>query len=193
MPAPGTRTGRSLLSIGYSACHWCHVMERESFDDPETARLLNEGFVSVKVDRRSAPTWTQSTCGPSRRSPEEAAGRSPCSHSRGGALLRRDLLSARAPTRNALIPSAARGTQQAWEDRREDVLSAAEQIRGCSSGLTWVPHGGEDADGVELEPALLESVVRRYSVTSIRYTGALGERQSSLSPWSWASSSNSMR
>ncbi len=44
-----------LLSIGYSACHWCHVMERESFDDPETARMMNEGFVCVKVDREERP------------------------------------------------------------------------------------------------------------------------------------------
>lgn len=44
-----------LISIGYSACHWCHVMERESFEDPETARLMNEGFVCVKVDREERP------------------------------------------------------------------------------------------------------------------------------------------
>jgi len=44
-----------FLSIGYSACHWCHVMERESFDDPETARILNEHFVSIKVDREERP------------------------------------------------------------------------------------------------------------------------------------------
>jgi len=44
-----------FLSIGYSTCHWCHVMERESFTDPETARLLNAGFVSIKVDREERP------------------------------------------------------------------------------------------------------------------------------------------
>jgi uncharacterized protein len=44
-----------LVSIGYSACHWCHVMERESFEDPETAALMNERFVSVKVDREEHP------------------------------------------------------------------------------------------------------------------------------------------
>src|SRR5687767_15184764 len=44
-----------LLSIGYSACHWCHVMERESFEDEATARLMNELFVSVKVDREERP------------------------------------------------------------------------------------------------------------------------------------------
>jgi uncharacterized protein YyaL (SSP411 family) len=44
-----------FLSVGYAACHWCHVMERESFEDPETARLLNERFVSIKVDREERP------------------------------------------------------------------------------------------------------------------------------------------
>ena len=44
-----------LLSIGYAACHWCHVMEHESFEDAETAALMNEHFVSVKVDREERP------------------------------------------------------------------------------------------------------------------------------------------
>src|SRR5438876_666988 len=44
-----------LLSIGYAACHWCHVMAHESFEDPETARLMNEQFVCVKVDREERP------------------------------------------------------------------------------------------------------------------------------------------
>ncbi len=44
-----------LVSIGYSACHWCHVMERESFENEETARLMNEHFVAIKVDREERP------------------------------------------------------------------------------------------------------------------------------------------
>ena len=44
-----------LLSIGYAACHWCHVMEHESFEDDETARLMNERFINVKVDREERP------------------------------------------------------------------------------------------------------------------------------------------
>ncbi len=44
-----------LVSIGYSSCHWCHVMERESFEDPRTAALMNEEFVCVKVDREERP------------------------------------------------------------------------------------------------------------------------------------------
>ncbi len=44
-----------LVSIGYSACHWCHVMERESFEDPDTGALMNRLFVNVKVDREERP------------------------------------------------------------------------------------------------------------------------------------------
>src|SRR5438552_9739504 len=48
-----------FLSIGYSACHWCHVMEHESFEDPEVAKLLNENFISIKVDREERPDLDQ--------------------------------------------------------------------------------------------------------------------------------------
>ena len=44
-----------LLSVGYSACHWCHVMAHESFEDPDTARVMNELFVNIKVDREERP------------------------------------------------------------------------------------------------------------------------------------------
>jgi uncharacterized protein len=44
-----------FLSIGYAACHWCHVMERESFENPDIAALMNESFVSIKVDREERP------------------------------------------------------------------------------------------------------------------------------------------
>jgi hypothetical protein len=44
-----------LVSIGYSACHWCHVMAHESFEDPAVAELLNEKFISIKVDREERP------------------------------------------------------------------------------------------------------------------------------------------
>lgn len=50
------REGKPVfLSIGYSTCHWCHVMERESFKDPTVAQLLNHYFISIKVDREERP------------------------------------------------------------------------------------------------------------------------------------------
>src|SRR5947209_5611167 len=59
-----------FLSIGYSTCHWCHVMERESFENEETSAFLNEHFVSIKVDREERPdvdkiymTFVQATTG----------------------------------------------------------------------------------------------------------------------------------
>ncbi|RLD54420.1 MAG: hypothetical protein DRJ05_14715 [Bacteroidetes bacterium] len=44
-----------LISVGYSACHWCHVMEHESFEDEEVAQLMNENFICIKVDREERP------------------------------------------------------------------------------------------------------------------------------------------
>ena len=48
-----------FLSIGYSACHWCHVMEHESFEDEAIAGLLNEKFINIKVDREERPDLDQ--------------------------------------------------------------------------------------------------------------------------------------
>ncbi|MFZ0075433.1 MAG: thioredoxin domain-containing protein, partial [Exiguobacterium undae] len=48
-----------FLSIGYSTCHWCHVLAHESFEDEETARLLNDRFISIKVDREERPDIDQ--------------------------------------------------------------------------------------------------------------------------------------
>ena len=48
-----------LLSIGYSACHWCHVMAHESFEDDEVARVMNDAFVNIKVDREERPDLDQ--------------------------------------------------------------------------------------------------------------------------------------
>ena len=65
-----------FLSIGYSACHWCHVMEHESFEDEDIARLLNEKFINIKVDReerRNArlPAWRRRQ-NPSGRVPRQS-------------------------------------------------------------------------------------------------------------------------
>jgi uncharacterized protein YyaL (SSP411 family) len=48
-----------IISIGYSACHWCHVMEKESFEDEEVAKIMNENFVSIKIDREERPDIDQ--------------------------------------------------------------------------------------------------------------------------------------
>ena len=48
-----------LISIGYSACHWCHVMEHESFEDAEVAKIMNDNFICIKVDREERPDVDQ--------------------------------------------------------------------------------------------------------------------------------------
>ena len=54
--AEAQRTNRPiLLSVGYAACHWCHVMAHESFESPEVAAVMNELFVNIKVDREERP------------------------------------------------------------------------------------------------------------------------------------------
>ena len=54
--AEAKRTGKPiLLSVGYSACHWCHVMAHESFEDEATAKVMNDLFVNIKVDREERP------------------------------------------------------------------------------------------------------------------------------------------
>src|SRR5438132_13360301 len=54
------KTGKPiLLSVGYSACHWCHVMAHESFEDPAIAKVMNENFVNIKVDREERPDLDQ--------------------------------------------------------------------------------------------------------------------------------------
>src|SRR4026207_2557626 len=55
LQAAKTQNRPILLSVGYSACHWCHVMERESFEDEAIAALMNEHFVCIKVDREERP------------------------------------------------------------------------------------------------------------------------------------------
>ena len=74
-----------ILSIGYSTCHWCHVMEEESFEDPETAAVMNRYFVNIKVDREERPdvdklymTAVSAMTGSPRSAPAEKAV-SPCS------------------------------------------------------------------------------------------------------------------
>ena len=98
-----------LLSIGYSACHWCHVMERESFENEDIARRMNELFVNVKVDREERP-------GPGPDLPAHGAAPRPqrrlapdgVSHAGGQALLRGDVFPARRSPRHAGVPQDPR-------------------------------------------------------------------------------------
>ncbi len=148
-----------FLSIGYSTCHWCHVMERESFEDEEVAALMNEAFVSVKVDREERPDvdaqymtvcqmltggggWPLTVLLTPDRQPFFAGTYFP-KESRGGRIGMLDL-----------VPRLRR----LWDERREDVASSAERIVAALREAAAAEREGELGEGT-LENAyrLLES------------------------------------
>ncbi|MCX7608090.1 MAG: thioredoxin domain-containing protein [Anaerolineales bacterium] len=118
-----------FLSIGYLACHWCHVMARESFEDPETAALMNEHFINIKVDREERPDldslYMQATVALT------GSGGWPMS-----VFLTPDLRPFYAgtyfpPTPRYGLPSFRQvllGLARAWKERRDEILSAAQEV-----------------------------------------------------------------
>ena len=120
-----------FLSIGYSTCHWCHVMERESFDNVEVARLMNELFVCIKVDREQRPdiddiymTAVQVT------------------QQRGGWPMSSFLLPDRRPFFGATyfppqqFVNLMRQVDTAWRERRADLEASAAQITDLVRQIT---------------------------------------------------------
>ena len=135
-----------LLSVGYSACHWCHVMERESFEDAATARLMNEHFVNIKVDREERPDidsiymsavqamtqhggWPMTVFMTPDGAPFYAGTYFPPRPARG------------MPSFLQVLTSLA----DAYTNRREDVLSSAENVREYLQTATGaaIPRSGE--------------------------------------------------
>ena len=118
-----------LVSIGYSACHWCHVMEHESFEDPEIAALMNERFVCIKVDREERPD-VDAVC-------MEAC---QAMTGQGGWPLNAFLTPEQAPfyVGTYFPPASLHGlpswravleaVSTAWQDRREDVRQSGSQV-----------------------------------------------------------------
>ncbi|MFO7769291.1 MAG: thioredoxin domain-containing protein, partial [bacterium] len=160
-----------FLSIGYSTCHWCHVMEEESFEDPEVAGLLNEHMVCIKVDREERPdidslymTVTQGMTGgggwpmtvimtPDGR-PFFAGTYFPRLSAPGR------------PGMVDLVPSMG----EAWAERREEVLESAEEIREWLEGAVRGSAGGQV--GAHLLPRAYEQLAQRYDAE----WGGFGER-----------------
>jgi len=148
-----------FLSIGYYTCHWCHVMERESFSDPALAEILNREFVSIKVDREERPdvdrvymTYVQATTG---------GGGWPLS-----AFLTPELKPFYGgtyfpPQDRQSMPSFSRvlrSVAQAWRESREKLLSSADQVSRRLSEAVQAPA----TDAVEPDaasPAALRAAV----------------------------------
>src|SRR5690606_3147927 len=142
-----------LLSIGYSACHWCHVMERESFDDPDTAALINGAFVPIKVDREERPDVDTIYM----RAVQALTGH-------GGWPLTAFLTPDGAPFFGGTyfppeprhrLPSFRQvldTTARAWRERRDDVEGAAAEIGTALRRLNDHPVGA-GAEGRDVPPA----------------------------------------
>lgn len=157
-----------LLSVGYSACHWCHVMAHESFEDEATAAYLNAHFVSVKVDREERPDVDAVYM----EAVQAATGQ-------GGWPMTVFLNAEGEPFYfGTYFPPAPRhgmpsfrqvleGVNSAWTDRREEVGEVAGRIVGELAGRS-LAHGGQGTPGEEESARALLALTRDYDE---RYSG----------------------
>jgi uncharacterized protein YyaL (SSP411 family) len=144
-----------LVSIGYSSCHWCHVMERESFEDEGTARLMNENFVCVKVDREERPDVDALYM-------EAVQGMT----GHGGWPLNVFLTPEGLPFYGGTYfppqerPGLPSFTQvllavgEAWSERGEEIRASSERLRGRLSGGAQLKPTGEPLDDASLRTAV---------------------------------------
>ena len=166
-----------FLSIGYSTCHWCHVMEEESFEDEEVAKLLNENFISIKVDREERPEidhlymtvcqamtgrggWPLTIIMTPNKDPFFAGTYFPKRGRRGR------------PGMMELLPSVS----QAWEKERDDLVLSANQIN------KYLIDSNKKELGDQLEESIL---VDTYSQFVNRYDdkhGGFGDKPKFPSP-----------
>ncbi|MEU6093802.1 thioredoxin domain-containing protein [Streptomyces sp. NPDC047079] len=161
-----------LLSVGYSSCHWCHVMAHESFEDPETAGYLNEHFVSVKVDREERPDvdavymeavqaatgqggWPMTVFLTPDAEPFYFGTYFPPSPRHGMPSFRQVL----------------QGVHQAWTDRREEVAEVAGKIVRDLAGREF-PYGDTRAPGEEELAQALLGLTREYDPQRGGFGGA---------------------
>jgi hypothetical protein len=148
-----------LLSIGYSACHWCHVMERESFEDGETAALMNALFVNVKVDREERPDLDQvyqlvvQLMGRGGGWPLTVFLSPDQKPFFGGTYFPPEPRYGMPSFRSVLVALA-----EAYRDRRGDVLEQAQEL---AVAIASVGRGEPAEGGAPLGPDLLERAARK--------------------------------
>ena len=166
-----------FLSIGYATCHWCHVMEKESFEDPEVAELMNRAFVSIKVDREERPDldhiymavcqmltgrggWPLTVVLTPDRQPFFAATYLP-KHTRFGLAGMMEL-----------IPKI----EEVWKDRRDEVMTSVAKI-GDALEAAAHPEGGDD-----LGKDVLDRAFQELSATFDERHGGFGQAPKFPSP-----------
>ncbi|MFI1354070.1 thioredoxin domain-containing protein [Streptomyces sp. NPDC020898] len=167
------RSGKPvLLSVGYSSCHWCHVMAHESFEDQATADYLNEHFVSVKVDREERPDVDAVYM----EAVQAATGQ-------GGWPMTVFLTPGAEPFYfGTYFPPAPRqgmpsfqqvleGVRAAWADRRDEVTEVAEKITRDLAERE-IQYGGTEAPGEEEQARALLGLTRDYDAQRGGFGGA---------------------
>ncbi len=125
-----------FLSIGYSTCHWCHVMERESFEDKDTAQLLNRDFVSVKVDREQRPDVDETYMKAVQMI--TGSGGWPLSvflTPDGEPFYGGTYFPPRAGLGRPSFTQVLQSVAEAWRDKREQLLQSAQELTGALHGL----------------------------------------------------------
>ncbi|MEO6809589.1 MAG: thioredoxin domain-containing protein [Isosphaeraceae bacterium] len=160
-----------FLSIGYSACHWCHVMERESFENPQIAALMNQHFINIKVDREERPDVDQVYM----NAVQAMTGRGGWPMS---VFLTPDLKPFYGGTyyppaddRGMTgFPRVLQSVMQAWNEKRADILSSASQMTEQLQQIGRIPK----SDG-DLNLALLDNAVRALSKEFDPTYGGFGE------------------
>jgi uncharacterized protein len=169
-----------LVSIGYSACHWCHVMERESFEDPEVAALMNEHFVCIKVDREERPD-VDAVC-------MEAC---QAMTGQGGWPLNAFLTPEQAPFFvGTYFPPSPRqgmpswravleGVTEAWEQRRDKVREQGDEVLKALGGASRLA-GSDEPIGEELLSAALGGLREAYDARNHGFGRAPKFPQASL-------------
>ena len=140
-----------LLSIGYSACHWCHVMEHESFSDPAIAAQMNEKFVCIKVDREERPDLDQIY-----QLVVQVLGRN------GGWPLTVFLTPSQAPFYGGTyfppvdrygmpgLPSILDAVADTWRDKRDDVVAQSKELTSAIAEIGRAETKGEGKPGPDV-------------------------------------------
>ncbi|MEV5747698.1 thioredoxin domain-containing protein [Actinoallomurus sp. NPDC052308] len=144
-----------LLSVGYSACHWCHVMAHESFEDEATAGLMNDLFVSVKVDREERPDVDAVYMEATQAMTGQGGWPMTVFITPGGEPFYCGTYFPRPHFQQLL-----RAVAQAWRDKRDDVIAQGQKVVSALSEQAAL--GGEGAPAPDVPEAAVRDLARTY-------------------------------
>jgi uncharacterized protein YyaL (SSP411 family) len=144
-----------LLSVGYSACHWCHVMAHESFEDEATAQLMNDLFVSVKVDREERPDVDAVYMEATQAMTGQGGWPMTVFMTPSGEPFYCGTYFPRAHFRQLL-----QAISQTWHEKRDDVLAQGQKVVGALAGTVSLP--GEDAPSAEVQAAAVRTLAQSF-------------------------------